>query len=189
MQAQAPVRTFSPKLVTTSNHARLSHCLSPHSPPCTHSQVQVRPRRCYNPAAVTMGDSQGGFVPEPARAVEKAIPSVDEVMQRLRADGIDDLHKFVQHELASHASARAANVAGDRHWVGPGRQFTGRTRVGRGDFWSRHTWNDCISSIKPVPYLGWLVLCWDTNLGGSTLTITITGDSGGANPLNGKDIP
>ena len=81
------------------------------------------------------------------------------------------------------------NFGGDHLWLGAGRQFTDLTRVGRGDFWNRHTWNDCISSIKPVPYLGWLVLCWDTNLGGSTLTITITGDSGGANPLNGKDIP
>lgn len=45
------------------------------------------------------------------------------------------------------------------------------TKLGRGDWWDRKSWNDCISSVSPVPNVGFLVLCEDINLGGASLSV------------------
>lgn len=77
------------------------------------------------------------------------------------------------------------NFGGDHIWLNKGRQWSDLTKVGRGDFWDRHDWNDCISSVNPdqegLP--GWLVMCEDIHLGGRSFTILITNSPGDGLPI------
>jgi hypothetical protein len=63
------------------------------------------------------------------------------------------------------------NFEGDHLWLNWGWQWRDLTKVGRGDFWNRQSWNDCISSLLlPRPIVGCLVLCEDINLGGASFS-------------------
>ena len=59
-----------------------------------------------------------------------------------------------------------SNFEGDWLWLNRGMEWRDLTQVDRGDFWNRQSWNDCISSVSPVPNLGLVVLCEDINLEG-----------------------
>jgi hypothetical protein len=64
------------------------------------------------------------------------------------------------------------NFSGDHLFVDHGRERSDLTQIGRGDFWDRHTWNDCICSVGiPVPKFGFVVLCEDINLGGASHSV------------------
>ena len=63
------------------------------------------------------------------------------------------------------------NFEGDWLWLDHGKEWSDLTRVYRGDFYNRQSWNDCISSVSPVPNLGLVVLCEDINLGGASLSV------------------
>jgi hypothetical protein len=60
---------------------------------------------------------------------------------------------------------------GDHLWLSEGFEWSDLTKVGRGDFWNRQSWNDCISSVAPQQGFGALVLCEDIHLGGASLSI------------------
>ena len=62
-----------------------------------------------------------------------------------------------------------SNFEGDWLWLNQGMEWRDLTQVDRGDFWNRQSWNDCISSVSPVPNVGLVVLCEDINLGGASL--------------------
>ena|SRR5271165_1693902 len=62
------------------------------------------------------------------------------------------------------------NFEGDHLWLDQKHEWPDLTQVDRGDFWDRQSWNDCISSVVPVPNIGTLVLCEDINLGGASFT-------------------
>jgi hypothetical protein len=64
-----------------------------------------------------------------------------------------------------------SNFEGDWLWLNRGMEWRDLTQVDRGDFWNRQSWNDCISSVSPVPNLGLVVLCEDINLGGASLSV------------------
>jgi hypothetical protein len=64
-----------------------------------------------------------------------------------------------------------SNFQGDHLWLTWQWERPDLTKLGRGDWWDRKSWNDCISSVSPVPNVGFLVLCEDINLGGASLSV------------------
>ena len=64
-----------------------------------------------------------------------------------------------------------SNFGGDHLWLDWQREWPDLTKVDRGDFWNRQSWNDCISSVSTSQGVGFLVLCEDINLGGASLSI------------------